>query len=117
MAPFYRGWVPNLKLDQDDIKAIQSLYGKKVSKPTPKPTSTPTTGVFLPGNPTTSRPNSNNGLCSDPSIDVIFRIASGTSYVFRGDSYWKLTSDSIASGYPRKIADDWKGLPSDNILL
>eukprot|EP00092_Neocalanus_flemingeri_P034229 GFUD01037226.1.p1 GENE.GFUD01037226.1~~GFUD01037226.1.p1 ORF type:complete len:547 (+),score=135.67 GFUD01037226.1:230-1870(+) len=114
MAPFYRGWVPNLKLDQDDIKAIQSLYGKKVSKPTPKPVTTPTTGFVLPGNQaTTRRPNSNNGLCSDPSIDVIFRTASGTSYVFRGDSYWKLTADSVASGYPRKIAEDWKGLPSD----
>ena len=113
MAPFYRGWVPNLKLDQDDIKAIQSLYGKKVSKPTPKPTPTSTPGLILPGNPTTSRPTSTNGLCSDPSVDVIFRTASSTSYVFRGDNYWKLTSDSVASGYPRKIADDWKGLPSD----
>eukprot|EP00090_Calanus_glacialis_P031534 TRINITY_DN5228_c0_g1_i1.p1 TRINITY_DN5228_c0_g1~~TRINITY_DN5228_c0_g1_i1.p1 ORF type:complete len:546 (-),score=123.28 TRINITY_DN5228_c0_g1_i1:69-1706(-) len=112
MAPFYRGWVPDLKLNQDDIKAIQSLYGKKVSKPTPKPTSTPSTGVILPGNPTASRPNTDSGICSDPSIDVIFRTASETSYVFRGDNYWKLTSDSIASGYPRKIADDWKGLPS-----
>jgi hypothetical protein len=28
MAPFYRGWEPNLQLNRDDIEAIQSLYGK-----------------------------------------------------------------------------------------
>lgn len=27
MAPFYRGYVPNLVLDSDDIAGIQSLYG------------------------------------------------------------------------------------------
>ena len=29
MAPFYKGWDPNLKLAQDDIDAIQALYGEK----------------------------------------------------------------------------------------
>ena len=29
MAPFYKGWEPNLKLAQDDIDAIQALYGEK----------------------------------------------------------------------------------------
>ena len=28
MAPFYKGWQPNLKLDQDDIRGIQALYGE-----------------------------------------------------------------------------------------
>ena len=28
MAPFYKGWNPNLKLDKDDIAAIQALYGE-----------------------------------------------------------------------------------------
>lgn len=32
MAPFYRGWEPNLKLHSDDVQAIQALYGKKSSK-------------------------------------------------------------------------------------
>ena len=27
MAPFYRGYQPNLKLQKDDIQAIQALYG------------------------------------------------------------------------------------------
>ena len=73
-------------------------------------TGTPFTGTELP---IPIQPNSNASLCSDPSIDTIFQTAAGTSYVFRGESYWKLTSVSIASGYPRRIADDWKGLPND----
>jgi matrix metalloproteinase-14 (membrane-inserted) len=98
MAPFYRGWDPYMKLDHN-IKAIQALYGKKVSKPTLKPTFIPNTGTFLTEipttgrsnsigteNPLTSRPYSNTSICSDPSIDVIVRTASGISYVFRGDS-------------------------------
>ena len=28
MAPFYKGWEPNLQLDQDDIRGIQALYGE-----------------------------------------------------------------------------------------
>ena len=31
MAPFYRGFEVKPKLNQDDIKAIQALYGKKTS--------------------------------------------------------------------------------------
>ena len=27
MAPFYRGYSPNFKLHQDDINAVQSIYG------------------------------------------------------------------------------------------
>jgi hypothetical protein len=36
MAPFYKGWDPNMKLDGDDVKAIQALYGEKAAKPSPK---------------------------------------------------------------------------------
>ena len=34
MAPFYRGFEVKPKLNQDDIKAIQALYGKKTSAST-----------------------------------------------------------------------------------
>ena len=30
-----------------------------------------------------------------------------------GSKYWKLTSESVADGYPRSISEDWPGLPDD----
>ena len=29
MAPFYRGYEPKIRLDNDDIEGIQALYGEK----------------------------------------------------------------------------------------
>ena len=34
--------------------------------------------------------------------------------MYLGIYYWKLTDVSVASGYPRRIRDDWDGVP-DNI--
>ena len=31
----------------------------------------------------------------------------------QGNQYWKLTDDSLASGYPRSISRDWDGLPGN----
>ena len=36
MAPFYTGWDPYMKLHEDDIQAIQALYGPKLTNTTPK---------------------------------------------------------------------------------
>merc|ERR1712112_700543 len=66
-------------------------------------------GVFLL--PTTN--NAANNIHIDPNINAIVKTGDGNSYIFRGDSYWKLTADSVAPGYPRKIAQDWPGLPSN----
>ena len=33
-------------------------------------------------------------------------------YMISGDSYWKLTNDAIAPGYPKSVLQDWQGLPS-----
>ena len=35
MAPFYKGYKPNLNLDKDNIQAIQSLYFQTNSKTQP----------------------------------------------------------------------------------
>jgi len=54
MAPFYRGWEPAFKLHSDDIRGIQSLYGKPpvtTSPPIVFPTAKPTTNK-----PTTDQP-------------------------------------------------------------
>ena len=44
MAPFARAYIENLKLDQDDIAAVQALYGKK--KPS-RPTTSPLAQILL----------------------------------------------------------------------
>ena len=36
------------------------------------------------------------------------------SLIIKGSNYWKLTEDLEEDGYPRKIQEDWPGLP-DNI--
>ena len=104
MAPFYRGWDPYLKLSKDDMSAIQSLYGKKTRNSQPA-TQSPIVPRFEP-------PNSGN-ICANSKIDAIFMSADRSTYVFQGDNYWKLTRDSVAPGYPRKINQDWRGLPSN----
>ncbi|XP_064455146.1 stromelysin-3-like [Ornithodoros turicata] len=102
MAPFYRGFEPGFQLDRDDIDAIQALYG-----PAQRTTKGPTRG--------TSRRPSLPGpdLCQDSSIDAATRTEDGSSYVFKGDYYWKIENDGVAEGYPRMIRDDWEGLPGD----
>ena len=109
MAPFYKGWEPNFKLDQDDIEAIQALYGVKVSKPTPGTSTTPSLGPT----PATSAGTefTGSGLCSDSSFDTIFRSSDGNTYVFRADKYWRLTAEAVAEGFPRSLSTDWS-LPS-----
>ena len=86
MAPFYRGWQPNFKLDDDDIQAIQALYGTKETKPTPPSSSTPDSVITFPsGGTATEFPGTtgSDSLCSSSAFDVILRTADGASYVFR----------------------------------
>lgn len=106
MAPFYKGYDFNLNLDKDDIDAIQSLYGEpdKVSNPTEE--DTPLTPSDLPN-------REDDDLCKDPNIDTVFGTGDKSYYVFKGANYWKLTEDSVEDGYPRKISDDWPGLPNN----
>ncbi|XP_003739756.1 matrix metalloproteinase-14 [Galendromus occidentalis] len=106
MAPFYRGYDPYAKLDEDDIDAIQKVYGKK--------TSSKTTDKPKRRRPVTSRPKfAEPDMCSDTRIDAITRTEDKSTYVFRGQWYWKLEAEGIASGYPRKIQDDWAGVPNN----
>jgi len=118
MAPFYRGFEVKPKLNQDDIKAIQALYGKKTqSKPV---TSRPTNSVFgsnsVPLNEIDTNVNeieNDSPLCSDPTVGAIVTVEDNSTYVFKGKQYYKLTDDSVEDGYPRDIARDWDGLPGN----
>ncbi|CAB4059170.1 MMP14 [Lepeophtheirus salmonis] len=110
MAPFYRGYDPKLKLDGDDIKAIETLYGKRKEKKTPPTTVQSVTPPFdVPRFGISDR----DEICSDSKIDSIITTKNKQTYAFKGSKYWKLTDDSIAEGYPRRISSDWEGLPPD----
>ena len=95
MAPFYRGYEPNLRLSEDDLHAIRALYGPDVPKPTPSPA---------------APANSGNELCWNSRLDAIFTTSDNATYVFKDDRYWRLTAEAIAPGYPRQVAADWGGL-------
>lgn len=114
MAPFYRGYDPNFDLDDDDVQAIQALYGKKTQK-TSKGGGSPSWGSSdddSTNSPSAPGPTSNK-LCKDSKIDTIFNSHDGRTFVFKGDEYYQLTEDSVLNGYPKKIAQSWPGLPGN----
>ncbi|XP_043469115.1 matrix metalloproteinase-14 isoform X3 [Leptopilina heterotoma] len=106
MAPFYRGYDPNFMLDSDDIQGIQALYGTK---------SDDSGSETNYNHRTTSAPPGEEDplLCSDPKVDTMFNSAEGHTYAFKGQYYWMLTAEGIASGYPKLISSSWKGLPGN----
>ena len=113
MAPFYRGYQSTVSLAQDDITAVQALYGKKTEKQNkeigtriaqPPPPQSPPTPTPPPAPPAA------DDLCQNSTIDSMITMADGT-FAFKGEKYWKLTDDAVAAGYPKIIADHWVGLP------
>eukprot|EP00091_Calanus_sinicus_P013508 TRINITY_DN2998_c0_g1_i1.p1 TRINITY_DN2998_c0_g1~~TRINITY_DN2998_c0_g1_i1.p1 ORF type:complete len:252 (+),score=45.95 TRINITY_DN2998_c0_g1_i1:123-878(+) len=81
MAPFYKGWDPNLKLEQDDRDGIQALYGPpSINRPTrtEKPISFSTTVRtttrksirYTTNKPSFPVPGTNN-LCSSKLDTVV----------------------------------------------
>jgi len=117
MAPFYRGYEKDVRLDEDDIRGIQALYGDQ-----PSVQETSTRGGIgvrtnaIPSTTTTRRPQSNDfdnrQLCRG-NLDTIVTMKNDVTYAFHGDKYWKLTETSVAPGYPRDIATGWDGLPGN----
>ncbi|XP_013776805.2 matrix metalloproteinase-15-like [Limulus polyphemus] len=133
MSPFYRGYDPDYKLDEDDILAIQALYSTHRTNPpdiseAPQPTTSnapqlDTTYVPEPDSSNASQPGTSDALqpdtgdapdlCQDSSIDAITRTEDGKTYVFKGDFYWYINVTGVVDGYPRRISDDWDGLPGN----
>merc|ERR1711994_977654 len=107
MAPFYRGYEVKPKLNEDDIKAIQALYGKKTDHPTNVPLNEFDTDDNV------NEIEDDSPICQDPEINAIVTVKDNTTYVFKDKLYYKLSDDSVADGYPRSISSDWSGLPSN----
>ena len=110
MAPFYKGWDVNLRLADDDIQGVQSLYGRNTGNPPVGPGPDPPTGT--PTEP--KRPPRDKKLCRS-IIDAFVRTSDDNTYVFSGSEYYKLTNDDtdVADGYPRSISQYWPGLPNN----
>ena len=103
MAPFYRGYEETVKLDIDDIRGIQSLYGPpKISdgessnktyqtKSSPKPfQAKSTTEVPQTEGPISVVPKSDpggvgsdNSICEIQQFDVIVTDQRGRTFVFK----------------------------------
>jgi matrix metalloproteinase-14 (membrane-inserted) len=114
MAPFYRGYDEHLALDPDDIAAIQDIYGKakntgsgwiRLSSSQSTTTQRPTVRKAV------IMPSESPVICQSPSIDAITITADGTTYAFKDDLYYQLNEYGLESGYPKRIASDWSGLP------
>ena len=104
MAPFYQKYKPKFKLHQDDVLAIQALYGVREEE----------SGQEPPAKSPEPDPSADGpDLCQDSAIDTVTRISDGSTYVFKGDYYWRIEANGIADGYPRRISSDWDGLPGN----
>ncbi|KAJ8042923.1 Matrix metalloproteinase-16 [Holothuria leucospilota] len=81
MAPFYRGYNPNIQLHEDDIRAIQRLYGPKPPQPTTmQTTAPPPTTAFVPI------------VCSVKDFDAIV-YKEGDLYLFKDQERWKVSKN------------------------
>ncbi|XP_059168546.1 matrix metalloproteinase-24-like [Physella acuta] len=112
MAPFYRGYQRHFRLDQDDINAIQELYGSRRSRGhevVKQVKQTPPSRSSVLGVPK---------ICTQPRIDAATMTSDGHTYIFKDKQYYLLNNHGIAEGYPKEISHDWKGLegPVDSAL-
>ncbi|WP_151523568.1 hemopexin repeat-containing protein [Serinicoccus kebangsaanensis] len=50
---------------------------------------------------------------TEPLDAALWRESNDRTYLFQGDRYLRMTGSVTDAGYPRPIAGNWKGLPSD----
>ena len=110
MAPFYRGYQANFRLSSDDIRGIQRLYGSNTNTPDSPSPSEPDDAPSVPGG---DAPD----FCTAAQFDAVtMHDVDGVprTFFFKGAYYARLTKvGEMASGHPRRISDDWPGLPSN----
>ncbi|XP_028398599.1 matrix metalloproteinase-14-like isoform X2 [Dendronephthya gigantea] len=100
MWPWFEGFQAGLKLRQDDISGIQSIYGARSGYIT-----CPATNEVMP------RVSS---ICNYGNFDdVVYQKETCTTYIFRGRYVWRMNHAKKASNHER-ISSKWRGL-FDNI--
>ena len=91
MAPFYRGFQSRPKLETDDIKGIQALYGQKSTKTDDDDDDSVESNVI-----DTEEPKEKNELCkSNTKIDAIVTTKDTNTYVFKGNKVNNLYGHTI----------------------
>jgi len=117
MAPYYQGYDPNFTLPDDDIEAIQSLYGPRPSSGgnppvTKKATTTPTTTTTTttPVTPAMN-PNGEPDSCS-VEFKAATQIHDNSIVVFNGAWVWRLTASGLDDGFPNPTRDLFPFAPS-----
>ena len=87
MAPFYRGYDDNnLRLDEDDITAIQRLYGEEEEEEEEEE-----------DKEDDDMQTWGEDICSDSSIDTIVTTKDNTTYVFKGTAETSTTKSNLLS--------------------
>lgn len=101
MWPWAGEYIPDFKLKQDDINAIQAMYGKPDEDPPSPPTVDPS------GDPTEIPPTpptpGDDGNCAG-RVDAIEVAADGQVYSFRHAKVYKLNHEGIEPGWPKLIS-------------
>ncbi|XP_068729853.1 matrix metalloproteinase-24-like [Montipora capricornis] len=121
MYPWYKGYLPNIQLTDDDIKGIQALYPKPTVQTftPPKVKTTPKVATAIRPSRVTRQSTNRPRVTPKPSLpipcgssiryDTVFVGPSGWTFFFVEDSFWQLDRRLNRYG-PRAIQRYWKGL-------
>ncbi|CAJ0937376.1 unnamed protein product [Ranitomeya imitator] len=128
MAPTYKGYKPLFQLHQDDIEAIQALYGKPSTKTDASSSSASSGGASKAVTPSVTsnskvtedkkdpKKQTIVNLCSEEPIDTFVSTMDGSIYLFKGEYFWDLSHGKLPMSpkkkYPQLISAKWKELPS-----
>ncbi|CAK9297285.1 unnamed protein product [Gordionus sp. m RMFG-2023] len=103
MTPFYREWDREVELDEDDITAIQYMYGKSefAKKETIllKSIEGKEKQVYL-----------KKRVCQSEKLDGVIMLTNESVYAFIGAYYWEITANGMSD--LRVTKQTWKEVPS-----
>lgn len=121
MAPYYQGFQPNFRLHEDDMMAIQEIYGPNPNPPVPtqgyypgqgpNPTSYPGAGGGWGGGGGGGGGGAGANYCS-MSFGAIANLR-GELYTFSGALMWRFRNNQLVQGYPVRTSAFFRGAPSN----
>ncbi|KAE8587734.1 hypothetical protein XENTR_v10022081 [Xenopus tropicalis] len=126
MAPTYKGYNPKFQLHEDDIQAIQALYGKpKLNQTTASNATVIKTGDVKTDTTSNTKPKAEDKdpkkqsvvkMCGQEPIDTFVSTKNGSIFLFKGEYFWEMSHGKLPlttkKKYPQLISTKWKSLPS-----